>query len=170
MALVVCCNYTFLSDRPNEWGSRHHLGWLLDECPDIVGADRVVIMHGMSDRGPGGGHGDLDATLRGDLAARGVSGERAVVFRPATPPYGVHHTKMFLVRYPDGVPGQAPGVRLVISTANMCPGDCERKNQVRGAGLAGPPPRGAPRAARRGPTGCRAVLRPRRGTSCRTSR
>lgn len=42
---------------------------------------------------------------------------------PETDSWGTHHTKAFLLGYPDG------GVRVIVHTANMLFGDCNSKTQ-----------------------------------------
>ena len=48
---------------------------------------------------------------------------RAVRVKPKYP-YGTHHTKMMLLTYEDG------GLRVVVHTANLVPGDWENRTQV----------------------------------------
>ncbi|GIL60588.1 hypothetical protein Vafri_15126 [Volvox africanus] len=88
--------------------------WLLSFLPGLVEARQLFIVHG---EGP-----EADAEMRHQVAAAGAP--HAQLHRPPLPiMYGTHHSKAFLVTYPDGL-------RLIIHTANCVQPDCNDKTQA----------------------------------------
>ena len=111
------------------------------------------------------------AEARSTLDPMGEHGHVAFAQAPNIPEYGTHHTKMMLLFY-------TTGMRVVVSTANLVPGDWELKTQVasmlmqpiltcsRLAGSAHCFPAATPLLSLlRCPTRRRAVARALRGTS-----
>lgn len=104
--------------------------FLLDECPEVLSLPRAVCVYGAKE-------GTEDAWRQ---ACTTLDGQCSVDFlcrAPSDPPkgptnplaqripYGVHHSKIFLVGYSSGL------LRVVIHTANLRFSDVHHKAQVR---------------------------------------
>ena len=90
------------------------LSYLLTACPDLKKAGELHIVHGMT-------AGHLENFNR-DVKNEKLPNLKSVTHKPLTKDFGVHHTKAFLLKY-------ATGLRVVIYTANILPGDLNYKTQ-----------------------------------------
>lgn len=99
--LTVICNYKF------------DLPWLWERGPALQTSRKILILHGETDT--------EEAEWRSFLHRLGVA-ERVRFQRPATPPYGTVHSKMFLLFFPTGC-------RVCVHTANMVACDWDFKTQ-----------------------------------------
>jgi hypothetical protein len=88
--------------------------WLLSAAPALLGADRLVLVHGH-------GHGDQGYRILQEIEMAGIA-DKTVTHCPPLPEYGTHHTKAFLLRYPRGL-------RVIIHTANALYQDFNNKSQ-----------------------------------------
>eukprot|EP00804_Cyclotella_cryptica_P021741 CCRYP_012899-RA/>CCRYP_012899-RA protein AED:0.02 eAED:0.02 QI:303/1/1/1/1/1/2/90/665 len=131
---LVICNYCI---------DIHY--FLRETLPEILSFKRVVVFYG--DAGPDNGRGGMDH-WREMLRGSGNTVE-FVRFVPSDPPrsvtnpldmkipYGVHHTKMFLVGYDESRQQANNGgsgcwqsmIRVVVHTANLMQQDIEWKTQ-----------------------------------------
>lgn len=102
--------------------------FLLDEVPELLSLPRACVVYGTKE-----GTEDawrqacttLDGTCSVDFLCRNPSDPKQSPTNPLEHkiPYGVHHTKMFLVGYATGA------LRVVIHTANLRFGDINHKAQ-----------------------------------------
>jgi len=111
---LVACN--FLVD----------CGFLLDEVPELVSVPRCVFFYGSVDDSfdpwrDAAGPGRFEAVRLEPQSGLPVHPVANPQGRPI--PYGVHHTKMFLVGFADGT------VRVVVHTANLRRADIHKKAQ-----------------------------------------
>ena len=108
---------------------------LLDEMPELISLSRLVIFYGIAETPPG----QLKA-LMGDALDLVPLDPSACPGSPTNPtqhkiPYGVHHSKFFLVGYSSSThstqqQSSPPTMRVVIHTANMCFADDHLKAQA----------------------------------------
>ncbi len=89
--------------------------FLVSSFPDLLFCDTVIVAHGMKDLSQ---HEMLRRSLRSALV--GVDVE---VVAPEVPPYGTHHSKLFLLQYERGI-------RIIIHTANLVYCDFNNKSQA----------------------------------------
>ncbi|KAJ8901520.1 hypothetical protein NDN08_007364 [Rhodosorus marinus] len=100
--LAVLCDYQF------------DLEWLFGEHPILLGARRLVIVHGDSDSTAAS-----NQTIIDNLGLE----SRIKMHKPFLPiPYGTHHTKLILFFYEQGL-------RVIVHTANMVASDWKTKTQ-----------------------------------------
>eukprot|EP00879_Flechtneria_rotunda_P030631 GHRR01033292.1.p1 GENE.GHRR01033292.1~~GHRR01033292.1.p1 ORF type:complete len:334 (+),score=119.75 GHRR01033292.1:72-1073(+) len=96
------------------------MAWLLSACPDLVTADKVIVVHGEK-RKPA-----VVTAINSTAAAAGLTGPRFNCHLPPLPfGHGTHHTKAFILGYRGG------GVRVIVMTANAIYPDCNNKTQAR---------------------------------------
>mmetsp|Transcript_14027 Transcript_14027/g.56490 ORF Transcript_14027/g.56490 Transcript_14027/m.56490 type:complete len:518 (-) Transcript_14027:2629-4182(-) len=99
---AVLCDYQF------------DLEWLFGEHPILLGARRLVIVHGDSD--------SIAASNKSIIDNLGLE-SRIKMHKPFLPlPYGTHHTKLMLFFYDHGL-------RVIVHTANMVASDWTTKTQ-----------------------------------------
>ena len=112
--------------------------YLLEKLlPDITSFHRVIVFYGTCGN-------NMQASMVMNRWKQLLAGtNNTVEFIPLIPsdpprsrtnplsmkiPYGVHHTKMFLMGYEDEMTSESK-IRVVIHTANLHAGDCEYKTQ-----------------------------------------
>jgi len=115
MRWVVACNYLVDFD------------YFMNLVPELMSCPLTIFFYGSA-------HSSPEPWKRACTQHDGTSTAHFVRLDPGEPPqsaanplrykiaYGVHHTKMFLIGYPDGI-------RVIIYTANLCPGDTHYKAQ-----------------------------------------
>jgi hypothetical protein len=104
--------------------------FLLDEIPELLSLPRACVIYGAKE-------GSENAWRQASTSADGSCSVDFVCRNPSDPPksatnplsqripYGVHHSKLFLVGYLSGI------LRVVIHTANLRYSDVINKAQVR---------------------------------------
>eukprot|EP00210_Caulerpa_lentillifera_P001070 g1032.t1 len=87
------------------------LDWLISAVPGFTQIPEAVIVHGEGN----------DHHLRNSLLQNNLT--HFTLYRPPLPiPFGTHHSKAFILKYPDGL-------RIIIHTANLIYADCGNKTQ-----------------------------------------
>lgn len=101
--------------------------FLMDAVPELLSCPVSVFFYGSA-------HSSPEPWRRACTLSNGTCTANFVQLKPSGEPnsptnplryrfrYGVHHTKMFLIGYENGI-------RVVIYTANICPGDTHYKAQ-----------------------------------------
>ena len=104
-----------------------HFDYLMDTCPELLSCPIAIFFYGSA-------HSSPEPWRRACTLPNGTCTANFVQLKPSDPPnsptnplrykfrYGVHHTKMFLIGYENGI-------RVIIYTANLCPGDTHFKAQ-----------------------------------------
>lgn len=115
MQWLVACNYLVDFD------------FIMDLVPELLSCPLTVFFYGS-------GHSSPEPWKRACTQPNGTCSAHFVKLKPSDDPqsatnplrykfrYGVHHTKMFLIGYLDGI-------RVVIFTGNLVPGDTHYKAQ-----------------------------------------
>ena len=96
--------------------------WLAEKAPALASrrCEELFIAHGMQNdrRFPEGPEKAIRKAFESNKRL-------LVIHMPLLPyPYGTHHTKMFVLVYPDG------GVRVVVSSASLCPVNVDYSAEV----------------------------------------
>ena len=106
----ACVSVSDLVRGPVRWAVvsnfKIDLDFMQDHAPELLAIPRVHWLHGQD---------DLPIWIRTHCPNKTRSGEWTTL-KPATPQWGTHHSKFFLLVFPAGV-------RVVVHTANLCFGD-----------------------------------------------
>jgi tyrosyl-DNA phosphodiesterase-1 len=106
----ACVSVSDLVRGPVRWAVvsnfKIDLDFMQDHAPELLAIPRVHWLHGQD---------DLPSWIRTHCPNKTRSGEWTTL-KPATPQWGTHHSKFFLLVFPAGV-------RVVVHTANLCFGD-----------------------------------------------
>ena len=106
----ACVSVSDLVRGPVRWAVvsnfKIDLDFMQDHAPELLAIPRLHWLHGQD---------DLPNWIRANCSNKTETGEWTTL-KPATPQWGTHHSKFFLLVFPAGC-------RVVVHTANLCYGD-----------------------------------------------